>query len=209
GFIGWDAVRELENLPSPPAADYAIPGQALSFVSDLVVVDHHDGLVLLLTSVLTDQANERVDSLWAAAQSRLDELQGALAAPAEAFLSMVELDSRPEASANVTREEYLDMVATGRRYIARGDVFQVVLSQRFDHPATAHPLDVYRVLRTLNPSPYMYLLALETPDGEPYWVVGSSPEALVKVADGRVFSHPIAGSRPRGDTPEHDAELAE
>src|SRR5690606_14566100 len=79
----------------------------------------------------------------------------------------------------------------------------------FDHAAPAHPIDVYRVLRTLNPSPYMYLLALESDAGEPRWVVGSSPEALVKVTDGRVYSHPIAGSRPRGQTPERDQELAE
>jgi Anthranilate/para-aminobenzoate synthases component I len=88
-------------------------------------------------------------------------------------------------------------------------VFQVVLSQRFDHPVTAHPIDVYRVLRTLNPSPYMYLLSLVDPDGEPYWVVGSSPEALVKVENDRVYMHPIAGSKPRGASPERDLELAE
>ena len=94
-----------------------------------------------------------------------------------------------------------------KEYIRDGDVFQVVISQRFDHEITATPLEVYRVLRILNPSPYMYLLALESPAGEPYSVVGSSPEALVKVKDGRAFTHPIAGSRPRGDTPEHDGEL--
>jgi anthranilate synthase component 1 len=84
-----------------------------------------------------------------------------------------------------------------------------VISQRFDHELRATPLEVYRVLRALNPSPYMYLLALETPAGAPYAIVGSSPEALVKVQRGRVFTHPIAGSRPRGDTPERDLELAE
>ena len=77
-------------------------------------------------------------------------------------------------------------------------MFQVVISQRFDHEVTADPIDVYRVLRTLNPSPYMYLLSLEDTDGEPYWIIGSSPEALVKVENRRVYMHPIAGSKPRG-----------
>jgi anthranilate synthase component 1 len=84
-----------------------------------------------------------------------------------------------------------------------------VISQRFELDSEASPVDVYRVLRALNPSPYMYLLALERPDGGPYAVVGSSPEALVKVSEGRVYTHPIAGSKPRGATPEEDAELAE
>jgi len=86
-------------------------------------------------------------------------------------------------------------------------VFQVVISQRFDHELTAEPIDVYRVLRALNPSPYMYLLDLESPTGAAYTIVGSSPEALVKVDGDRVYSHPIAGSRPRGATPEADHEL--
>jgi anthranilate synthase component 1 len=104
---------------------------------------------------------------------------------------------------------YQHAVERSKQYIRDGDVFQVVISQRFDHELTAEPIDVYRVLRTLNPSPYMYLLTLESPEGEPYSIVGSSPEALVKVQDGRVFTHPIAGSKPRGETPERDSELAE
>jgi len=84
-----------------------------------------------------------------------------------------------------------------------------VISQRFDHEITAEAIDVYRVLRTLNPSPYMYLLSLVTPGGEPYWIVGSSPEALVKVENSRVYMHPIAGSRPRGVGPEEDLALAD
>ncbi len=86
-------------------------------------------------------------------------------------------------------------------------MFQVVISQRFEHEATANPIDVYRVLRSLNPSPYMYFVHLEDVAGEPYWIVGSSPEALVKVQGRRVFTHPIAGSKPRGANPEEDADL--
>src|SRR5690606_7072828 len=127
----------------------------------------------------------------------------------EAWLADVDFDAVPEPRHRIGRDEYLAAVERSREYIRDGDVFQVVISQRFDHDVTAAPIDVYRVLRTLNPSPYMYLLALESPTGTPYKIVGSSPEALVKVQDGRVFTHPIAGSRPRGATPERDVELAD
>lgn len=209
GFIGWDAVRELEHLPHPPRSDYDIPTQSLSFVSELVVVDHHTGLVQLIATVLADEQAPNLDELWHSAQSRLDDLQRRLNVPAEPFLERVDLDATPSPRASLDRDTFLGMVDKGKQHIRAGDVFQVVLSQRFDHEASAHPIDIYRVLRTLNPSPYMYLLALEDSRGEQYWVVGSSPEALVKVSDGRVYSHPIAGSRPRGETPERDQELAE
>jgi len=100
------------------------------------------------------------------------------------------------------------MVAAGQEAIRAGEVFQVVLSQRFAAPCPADALDVYRVLRTTNPSPYMYLVRLTDPAGRPIDVVGSSPEALVKVQSGKVITHPIAGSRPRGATPEEDEALA-
>lgn len=208
GVMGWDAVRELENLPNPPASDFEFPVQSLSFVSELVVVDHHKGVVQLIATVLV-RDSEPLDDLWDDAQARLDRLQSALNAPAEAFLETIDLDAQPQPTASLDRDTFLGMVERGKEHIRAGDVFQVVLSQRFDHEATAHPVDVYRVLRTLNPSPYMYLLALEDDQGRECWVVGSSPEALVKVTDGRVYSHPIAGSRPRGETPERDLELAE
>src|SRR6478736_4130371 len=101
------------------------------------------------------------------------------------------------------------MVEQAKEDIRAGEVFQVVLSQRFSTPCHADALDVYRVLRSSNPSPYMYLFRLPTPDGTAFDVVGSSPEALVKVTGRRAITHPIAGSRPRGKTPEEDLSLAE
>src|SRR6185312_16770939 len=115
----------------------------------------------------------------------------------------------PNAVPRIAARDYYEAVERAKEHIRDGDVFQVVISQRFDHEATAHPIDVYRVLRTLNPSPYMYLLSLLDSAGEAYWVVGSSPEALVKVDAGRVYMHPIAGSRPRGAGPEEDLALAD
>jgi len=207
GFIGWEAIRQIEKLENVPPADFDVPGQALSFVSELVVIDHRDGTVQLVATALGDGA-EPDDVVWAAAQARLDSMQQRLAAPSEAWLAEVDLSIQAEPIPRTTEAEYADAIERSKKYIRDGDVFQVVVSQRFDHEITAEPIDVYRVLRTLNPSPYMYLLSLVDPHGEPFHVVGSSPEALVKVQNGRVHMHPIAGSRPRADNVERDLELA-
>ncbi|MBP1241867.1 anthranilate synthase component 1 [Frigoribacterium sp. PvP120] len=208
GFVGWEAVRELEHLPDAPPAEFEVPSQALSFVSELVALDHRTGAVLLIATVLADGTDD-ADTLWADAQARLDRLQAELAVPTEAHLSDVDLTVEPTPVRRSTDEEYAAAIERSKQFIRDGDVFQVVVSQRFDHELTAEPLDVYRVLRTLNPSPYMYLVSLADAAGEPYWIVGSSPEALVKVEGRRVFTHPIAGSAPRGDTPEADLAFAD
>jgi anthranilate synthase component I len=207
GFIGWDAVRQIERLPNGPAADFEIPGQALSFVRELVVVDHRTGALLLIVTALNDGVDD-ADTLWLDVNRALDSLQTRLATPSEAWLADVDMAVSPEPRSRVDEATFHAGVEASKKYIREGDVFQIVLSQRFDHDVSAEPLDVYRILRALNPSPYMYFLSLAEPDGEPYWVVGSSPEALVKVAGGRAYMHPIAGSRPRGDTPERDLELS-
>ena len=208
GFIGWEAVRQLERLPHVPPADFDVPGQALSFVSELVVLDHRNGTAILIAAALNDGA-DTPDALWARAQQQLDTLQAGLAQPSEAWLAEVDLTIAPTPVPRVPVADYHAAIERSKQYIRDGDVFQVVISQRFDHELTAEPIDVYRVLRALNPSPYMYLLTLDSPAGETYSIVGSSPEALVKVQGGRVFTHPIAGSRPRGETPERDIELAD
>jgi anthranilate synthase component I len=206
GFIGWEAIRQIENLPALPPADFTVPGQAHSFVSELVVIDHRDGTVQLIAAVLNDGVESQ---LWEGAQARLDAMQAQLAQPTEAWIAEVDLSIQSSPIPRVTAEQYMAAVESSKKFIRDGDVFQVVVSQRFDHEITADPIDVYRVLRTLNPSPYMYLLSLVDTAGEPYHIVGSSPEALVKVDNRRVYMHPIAGSRPRGDNPERDLELAD
>ncbi|GAB3797739.1 anthranilate synthase component I [Humibacter antri] len=223
GFIGWEAVRQLERLPDQPPAEFDVPGQALCFVADLVAVDHRFGTVQLIANVLAPEADADVadengvdenradarwaDARWADAQARLDRMQAALSKPAEAHLEHADFSVEPSVVSRTRREDFLASVETAKERIRAGDIFQVVVSQRFELATVADPLDVYRVLRSLNPSPYMYLLQLERPGGTPYTVVGSSPEALVKVQERRAYTHPIAGSRPRGATPEEDAEL--
>lgn len=206
GFIGWEAIRQIERLPNRPPADFAMPGQAFAFVSELVVIDHRTGTVQLIASALND-TDAAADELWADAQARIDRMQADLAKPSETFLAEIDLSRAAMPVHRTEKADFLAAVDRSKEYIREGDIFQVVISQRFDQETTAHPIDVYRVLRSLNPSPYMYLLHLEGADGEPYWIVGSSPEALVKVEDGRVYTHPIAGSKPRGATPEEDADL--
>ncbi|MFN4001107.1 anthranilate synthase component I [Microcella sp.] len=208
GFIGWDAVRQVEHLPDAPPSDFPCPELAMAFVSELIVMDHRQGTVSLIATALGDGVDDE-QSLWLDAQRRLDALESALAAPAEPGIARIDLDAAPRPHHRSTPAEFLAAVERSKQFIRDGDVFQVVVGQRFDHELTASPLDVYRVLRALNPSPYMYALALETAEGAPYAIVGSSPEALVKVTDGRVYTHPIAGSRPRGETPERDSELAD
>ncbi|MGV8896514.1 MAG: anthranilate synthase component I [Rhodoglobus sp.] len=208
GFIGWEAIRQLEHLPNIPPAEFGVPGQALSFVSELVVLDHRLGTVMLIAAALNDGAVER-DELWSDAQRRLDAMQDAIAQPTQAYLAEVDLSTPPAATPRTEPADYLAAIDKSKKFIRDGDVFQVVISQRFDAEVTADPIDVYRVLRTLNPSPYMYLLSLVGTNDEPYSIVGASPEALVKVTGDRVYMHPIAGSRPRGDSPERDIELAD
>ncbi|PDQ34224.1 MAG: anthranilate synthase component I [Candidatus Lumbricidophila eiseniae] len=206
GFIGWEAVRQLEHLPNRPPCDFDIPGQALAFVADLVVVDHRTGTVQLVAVMLNTDTVD-AEALWLAAQERLDRMQRLLAQPAEAWLAEVDF-AAPSTPRHLTaKHDFLTAVVRSKEHIVAGDIFQVVISQRFEHDVTAHPLEVYRVLRNLNPSPYMYYFHLEDVAHRPFWIVGSSPEALVKVQSGRVYTHPIAGSKPRGDTPEADAEL--
>ena len=207
GFIGWEAIRQIENLPDAPPADVIVPGQALSFVAELVVLDHRTGSVLLIAAALND-GQDTPDELWIRAQAGLDSMQRRLSQPAEAWIAEVDLTTPAEPRPRIAPADFEAAVTRSKQFIVDGDVFQVVLSQRFEVDTDVDALDVYRVLRTSNPSPYMYLLRFEGASS-PYDVVGSSPEALVTVTGDRAVVHPPAGTRPRGATPAQDAELAE
>ncbi|MFC0646605.1 anthranilate synthase component I [Cellulomonas phragmiteti] len=212
GVLGWDVVHHWEpTLPARALEELGIPEVTMLLASDLAAVDHVDGSVWLVANAINfDATDERVDDAYADAVRRLDEMQAALRRPAPPAPAVIDPDATaPELEFRSTREEFEDQVRRGQEAIRDGDVFQVVLSQRLDLDCPADPIDVYRVLRTVNPSPYMYLLALQDADGRDFAVVGSSPETLVKVVDGHVTTFPIAGSRPRGATPEEDRALAD
>lgn len=207
GMIGYDAVRRWEKVPDANPDDLRLPELAMMLATDLAVIDHADASVLLVANAINfDGSDERADEAYADAVTRLDRMTEDLRAPAPSTVATMSRPA-PQPRSTMTREQYLEVVEAGKEAIRAGEVFQVVLSQRFSVDCPADALDVYRVLRVSNPSPYMYLLRLERPDGEPFDVVGSSPEALVKVTGRRVITHPIAGSRPRGETPEDDRGL--
>ncbi|MFM6963089.1 MAG: chorismate-binding protein [Micrococcales bacterium] len=206
GTVGWDLIREIENLQNQPQNDFNAPIVCLSMFSELVVLDHHTGSLQLVSNIfLSDNAD--VELAFKDAKAKLAELRDGLNSASQPFIAEL-VAANPEYRAKTSKDAFLKSVETAREYIKVGDVFQVVISQRFDADVTASPLDVYRVLRSLNPSPYMYLLNLSDSRGE-FSVVGASPEALVTVKQGHAVTHPIAGSRPRGASIDEDVELGE
>ncbi|MEY4320234.1 MAG: hypothetical protein RLZZ471_175 [Actinomycetota bacterium] len=205
GLMSWDLIREIENLPHCPRADFEAPSVCLSMCSELVIVDHQEKKLLILSNIFVD-SNSKLENLYASANSKIQELEKQLATTTtETPISRHFASKQP--MNRVTKEDFFAQLDRAKHYVTIGDVFQVVLSQRFDIETDATPLEVYRQLRELNPSPYMYLLNFEDDSGD-FAVVGSSPEALVTVTNGRAEMHPIAGSRPRGTSVEADEELA-
>jgi len=210
GFVSYDAVRRWERLPDTTVDELGTPELSMTLATDLAVLDHHEGTVLLVANAVNrDGTDERVDEAWADAVARLDRMTDLLMVPSPSTVAVTGDPGRPAGRARTVREDYLEVVERGKEAIRDGEVFQVVLSQRFDLDCPADALDVYRVLRASNPSPYMYLYRTVDTSGRPIDVVGSSPEALVTVTEGRVISHPIAGTRWRGATPAEDQRLAE
>ena len=209
GAISYDAVRRWERVPDSGRDELELPELAMMLATDLAVFDHSDGSLLLVANAVNhDATDERIEQAWADAVGRLDRMTEELAAPAPSTVATIEpLAAQPRSSH--TQEEFEAVVEQAKEAIRAGEAFQIVVSQRFSVPCEAEALDVYRALRVSNPSPYMYLLRLPHPDGSSYDVVGSSPEALIKVTGRQAITHPIAGSRPRGKSPEHDAHLAE
>ena len=207
GFLGWDSIHALENLPEPKPKEYQIPELAMTVIQDLIVVDHQESSLKLISNIYIE-GNKDLETLYSQALERISLMKQSLLSKTEPFLAEVDLNAKPVYTRRTTDQQFKDIVERAKVHVRAGDVFQVVLSQRFEMPVSAASLDVYRMLRALNPSPYMYLLNFTDSSGV-FSVVGSSPEALVRVNAGKAVLHPIAGSRPRGDTVEVDADLAE
>ena len=207
GLFSWDVIRDIENLAVAPELDYNRPKIHLEMVRDIIVLDHKTSSVLIVSNVYCDNSSDYAVS-YDAAIDRILELQTLLAEPTKQTLSAATGQNVLERKSRTSHSEFLDVVETAKKHVRLGDVFQVVLSQRIDVEVQARPIDVYRVLRALNPSPYMYLLNYSDSHGE-YAVVGSSPEALVKVSGTKVVMHPIAGSRPRGESQVQDEQFAD
>lgn len=220
GFVGalaYDAVRRFERLPdkNPPAVE--IPELAFLLATDMAVLDHFRGTVTLIaTAINFDASNERVDEAWSDANARLDAMEVSLAHASRIDVSHIDAGASADIRTHTADADYRHSVEVAKEYIRAGDAFQIVLSQRYSVPVTASALDVYRVLRSSNPSPYMYLIRIpeaghdgSLSDRSAFDIVGSSPEALVTVDDGRCTLHPIAGTRRRGRDVGEDRHLAD
>jgi anthranilate synthase component 1 len=201
GYLGYDVVRRLERLPDTCIDDLGIPELTMLLVGDLAAMDHHTGDVWLIANAVNyDDSEERLEWAYEDAVARVHALLDALAEPLPPLVT--EPVDMPEAQVVRQRshDEYCQIVRDCVEQIRAGEAFQIVPSQRFELATQADPLDVYRMLRRQNPSPYMYLLRLAD-----FSIVGASPEALVTVRDGAVTIHPIAGTKPRGATGPEDA----
>lgn len=206
GYLGYDVVREVERLPAVPADDQGLPDAVQYVIGELAAFDHWRQQVTLLANAFVgpELSDTELDARYDAAVARLTGLALDGASPLdEPLVSPPDPnDPLPEVTSNLAAGAYEAAVAASREYILAGDIFQVVLSQRFDFELDADPFDVYRVLRQINPSPYMYLFrAAEVT------LVGSSPEPMVQLLGGEVISRPIAGTRYRGQTEEEDRRL--
>jgi len=205
GFLSYDFVRRIETLPTLADDDLRHPELAMMLATDLVALDHYEGVAILIANAIVPAGATETGRAAAYHQAigRLDAMTTAMSRPTPPMVSTV--DRPPVASATSRTEPggYPKAVEVAKEAIRAGECFQIVVAQRFERPTTADPVDVYRVLRATNPSPYMYLLRFDGFD-----VVGSSPEVHVKVTGNRALLHPIAGTRWRGATPDEDAALA-
>ena len=204
GYLGYEIVRRLEKIPNIASTDVDIPEIAMMLTSDLAVYDHKEGDITLIANVINwDGSTERVDEVYDLAIKRLDKMESDLLNIDNHFKQIPDRVS-PQFKRNTTDKEYIDKVELIKEEIKSGEAFQVVLSQRFTMSSDSDPFDLYRVLREQNPSPYMYLFRFSNGLS----VVGSSPEALVKVTGDEVMIHPIAGTRARNNDPKIDDALA-
>src|SRR5262249_31810484 len=200
GYVGYDVVRSLERLPAGAGDDLLLPDLCMLLVQSLLGFDNV-AQTIRVVSHAHPEGGVSPHRGHHAAVAPLDELVDRLGEPPGA--SVTQLAAPGELSANLTPETYQRTVARAKEYIRAGDVIQVVLAQRFELPLAAAPFNVYRCLRTVNPSPYMFYLALGS-----HALAGASPEVMARVEDGELVVRPIAGTRPRGTGERDDAALA-
>ena len=203
GYISYDAVRHFERLPSPSSDPLNLPESVFMLTTTFLVFDHMRHKIRVVSYAHLDGDVERA---YTEATGRIDELVRRLDQPLVISRATAPpargASVAPQITSNMGRKEYTKAIRRIIDYIYAGDCIQVVFSQRFSRRTEAHPFDIYRALRGINPSPYMFYLEL---DG--YHVLGASPEMLVRCIDGHLDYHPIAGTRPRGATPDEDQAL--
>jgi anthranilate synthase component 1 len=203
GYLGYDAVRWFENIPDNNRDDVATDDAVMMFFSRVLAFDHVKHQVHLVANVFTGGKTEGLESEYRKALDEIEEMEACLGDPVEP-LPRTKSEGSSSLKSNLTKQQFEAAVLRAKEYIAAGDIFQVVLSQRFDRGLTANPFEVYRALRVVNPSAYMFYLKV----GD-FAVAGASPEMLVRATGRRLEYRPIAGTRPRGATETEDMLLGE
>ncbi len=208
GFFAYDVVRQIERLPEQTVDDLGLPDACLMFFDEVLAFDHVKKEILLIATA--DVRKQKPQAAYEDAVKRLARLEKRLARPlppstfrtkAKRTAGKLKIDAR------MKKKDFLKAVERAKEYIAAGDVFQVVVSQRFDVKPEVDPFEVYRALRIVNPSPYLYFLRFGLEKAADTHIVGSSPELLVRVQGRKVEYRPIAGTLPRGATEEEDLLL--
>jgi anthranilate synthase component 1 len=207
GYAGYDVIRYIERLPNAPADDRHVPDMAFAFYDQMVVFDHVTKTIVVVAMARLNGPHTDRRKAYEAACRRVDDVVDQLAHnPCDLEPVDIRTAGEPklECRSNFTQEQFEAAVDKCVEYIRAGDIFQVVFSQRLEVPIHVHPFQIYRALRVVNPSPFMFYV--RTPS---VTLVGSSPEIMVRVKDGVVTTRPLAGTRRRGQTEEEDRQLAE
>jgi anthranilate synthase component 1 len=199
GYLSYDVVRFFERLPDTANNELNVPDAAFLLPDTLVIFDHAKHQLIILANA---HNTGDPDAAYDDAVDRIEQIVAALQTPLP-HIPEVDAPLETELKSNVSRERYEQMVRDGKEYIAAGDAFQIVLSQRFTRRTSAPPLAIYRALRMLNPSPYMFLLRFS----DEFSLIGASPEMMVRLEDGTATVRPIAGTRKRGANEEEDKAL--
>jgi len=201
GYFAYDLVRQFEKLPCQAADDLGLDDYQVMYFSTILAFDHLRHRIHIITNIFNDRGEEGLEAKYHDAVLRIEKIEKRLTVPIS-MPSPVPQSAIPEPVSNISESDYYSNVERAKEHIQAGDIFQVVLSQRFAMQISCDPFDIYRALRFINPSPYMFFLRMDN-----LHLVGASPEMLVKVSNGRVEYGPIAGTRPRGKTPDEDARL--
>lgn len=204
GYAGYDVVRYVEDLPNAPEDDRNLPDMSFAFYDRMVVFDHITKTVTIVALAWTKE-HESLNEAYQDANRRIDEMIDRLNQPNDSLTCMdadFPTGPAPEFQSNFTQEQFEQAVRECIEYIRAGDIFQVVLSQRLELEISCDPFEIYRSLRVMNPSPFMFFLRTEETT-----LVGSSPEIMCRVVDNTMTVRPLAGTRPRGKTAQQDREL--
>jgi anthranilate synthase component 1 len=203
GYFAYDLVRQFEKLPETTEDTLGLDDFRVMFFSTILAFDHLRHRIHIVANIFTNRGSQSLESKYQDALARIDQIEKRLTAPLS-IPGPVPQNRIPQAVSNLSEMQYHLNVAKAGEYIRAGDIFQVVLSQRLSMKISCDSFDIYRALRFINPSPYMFFLGMDD-----LRLIGASPEVLVKVENGNVEYGPIAGTRPRGKTPDEDRHLAE